>query len=119
MLSDFAKSCQTLERTVLVGTKTSSKGKASEALLDCILILVEAADEIGLSNTTVVLDIVADVAFAEVKQRLVPARTLGAIMRLSETANEVIAESDPPKFSTTRNLLPPVTLNQRGLSSSV
>ena len=96
LLSDFAKSCRTLERTVLGDTKTTSKRNASEALLDCLLVLLEASDEIGLKNTTFVLDIVADVAFAEVAHRAVPKKTHGAILRLAEIANEVIADSDPP-----------------------
>ena len=107
MLSDFAKNCRTLERAVLTSVDARSKRNASEALLDCLLVILEAADEIGLSNTTFVLDICADVAFSEVKGRAVPAKTLGAILQVSEVANEAISKLDPPFFASRRRVIEP------------
>ena len=104
--SDFAEICHTLEVAILGGTNASTKLEASEAVLDCLLVVLEVADEIGLRNTTVLLDAVADVAFAEVKGRSVPTRSIGSILLLAEEANRALAKTDPPQFSSSRTQFP-------------
>ena len=105
MPSDFVRNCRLLELVLLTDTELEKKRSAREALLDCLLVMVEASEAIGLKNSTLMLDIVADVIFAEVDCRKIPIRTLGAIIRVAEAANSAIAESHPPKFVSTRSIL--------------
>lgn len=111
MPSDFARSCHILELAVLAGTNASTRLQASEALLDCLLVVLEAADEIGLRNTAIVIDAVADVAFAEVEGRAVPLRSIFSILRMAEEANRALAALDPPQFFSNRAQLPKSVLN--------
>ncbi len=104
----FAENCKLIEQTVRGNSESPSKGLARGALLDCLLVLLEAADELDMRNTLVTLDIVSDLAFSEVECEPVPKRTLLAILRLAEIANGVVQNSNPPVFCTRRLALPPI-----------
>ena len=105
MPSDFVRNCRLLELVLLTDTEPEKKRCAREALLDCLLVMVEASEVIGLKNSTLMLDIVADITFSEVDCRKIPIGTLGAIMRVAEAANSAISESNPPRFVSTRSVL--------------
>ena len=112
MPKTFAESCKLIEETVRGNSPPPIKVLAKGALLDCLLVLLEAADELDMHNTFVMLDIVSDIAFSEVEREPLPTRTLLAILRLAEIANGAVQKAKPPVFSTSRLALPPVERQQ-------
>ena len=101
----FISSCRLLEKTVLGGAGSTSARDAQDALVDCLLVQFEVADELKLRNTTSVLDIVVDVAMSEVQGQPVPIRTLMSILQLAEAANEAVQKTVPPTFTSRRSVL--------------
>ena len=57
--------------------------KAREALIDCLLIMLEAADDLGLQKTAEYLDLAADFALSEVQSRRLSKSALTQFLRLS------------------------------------
>lgn len=84
---------------------SNNRDEAREALLDCLLVLVEHADELSMKNSTLILDIAADMVFAEIEDRAVPLRTLTRILKLAEAAGSAVGKSHPPEFSSSRMTL--------------
>ena len=85
-------------------SKESSKGESGSpgALLDCLLVLLEVSDDLGLKNSTLALEIAADVAFAEVERRPIPKDSLLGAIRLGEAAKAIFEKENSPKFVSSR-----------------
>ena len=75
---------------------------ARGAVLDHLLFLLEEADALEMTNTVVVLDILADIVDAEVERHPISTRSLMRILKLAENANFVIDRRCPPKFLSRR-----------------
>ena len=89
MTSDFIQNCALLEGSLKEGaTKPQDEGR--KALLDCVLELAEAAESLNLRNSTIVLDLVADVIFEEVENRAIPRETLAGFVKLGKSAESAI-----------------------------
>ena len=75
---------------------------AREAIIDCLLIILEAADELGLQRTAEHLDVSTDFALSE--SRLLASPTLAQILRstLESAAIEGGSSSNEPTFKSHR-----------------
>ena len=103
MESEFIRSCRLIEQSLRDDEKRPPKLVVNEAILDCLLFLLEASDELGPKNSTFLLDVVADVMFAEVDNKPVPKKSLRTIIQIATTAKEALRKSDPSVFSLSGN----------------
>lgn len=72
-------------------------------VLNCLIILTEAAEELGLKLTAFQLDIAADLAMHEVQGTVISKSTLKHIVRIS--AENVEFEQLPATFASSRQKL--------------
>ena len=78
--------------------------KAKEALIDCLLITLEAADDLGLQRTADYLDIATNIALAEVHSRRLSKPALTQVLRstLEKAATNFGGVTQRPVFRSRR-----------------
>ena len=100
MPSKSTHSFELLENVVLGGHRFAADDeKAKEALIDCLLIALEAAEELKMNKTAAFLDLASDFAFAEVQNRPLPKSLLA---RLVQSVVDEKPKSADPMMSTRR-----------------
>ena len=105
MPETFVMNCELVEKVVRGEFTAPTDEPAKEAVLDCLIVLLEAADELKMRNTAALLDVVADIAFSEYERTQVPTRSLIAILKIAESANAALPFTNPPIFASSRNSL--------------